>query len=82
MRSAPPTEVAPPTAMSELEEPWGQLISQQANRDERIPIVSDKFVIGRAKGEISTPATLEVKLARGRCVILLGPCRLRPAIVQ
>lgn len=43
--------LAPPTTMSELEEPWGQLISLQADHDERIPIVSSKFVIGRARGE-------------------------------
>ena len=37
----------------ELEEPWGQLVSVNLAREERIPIVGNEFTIGRGKSKFS-----------------------------
>ena len=41
------------SSQEDLEEPWGQLVSMSGGSEERIPIVGEKFTVGRSKGSIS-----------------------------
>ena len=46
--------VAKMSSLDDLESPWGQLVSMDNSGDddaETVPIVGDKFTIGRGKGE-------------------------------
>ena len=42
------------SSLEDLEAPWGQLVSLEGSGDEDaeiVPIVGDRFTIGRGKGE-------------------------------
>ena len=36
-----------------LEEPWGLLVAKEGSEDERVPLIGQEFIIGRAKGNAS-----------------------------
>ena len=36
-----------------LEEPWGLLVVKEGGEDERVPVLGQEFIIGRAKGNTS-----------------------------
>ena len=37
-----------------LEEPWGLLVAEEGREDERVPVLGQEFIIGRAKGNTSS----------------------------
>ena len=44
-------------SLGELDEPWGQLVSTElppGAEEERIPVLGNTFLIGRAKGQLLT----------------------------
>ena len=40
-----------------LEEPWGLLVAKEGSEDDRVPLLGQEFIIGRAKGNASYPVT-------------------------
>lgn len=45
-----------------LEEPWGLLVAKEGSEDERVPLIGQEFIVGRAKGIKRLSDTIDHRL--------------------